>query len=721
MSKIRHRVNSLTLEHEKNRLHSHNFSHLDSFYDHVAKIYADKKQVSLGQIGLCDVQQLLSVILLQQKIMTNTRFYLKIFESDFSAVEHINLQLVMLNAQYQECEEQVQVNQDVDLGLNSGSCLDKQAAIKQLIDAKLVAIPGCQRLILNQGRCLIDLYLGDIHSSLSSTLAPVDSASYIQAWTHSSDQHSLNEQRLWQMAKLSSNTVLLASLNINQQQANLAKIAGFTLIQSLLANSFLNDYLLKYKATKKATSASAQLNHEISQQERQALRQAQANEFQHYPQLSAKKGTIAVIGGGIASTHLALSLAERNKTLRIFCQDEGFGQQASGNKQGAIYPLLTPDNGTLSQYFQQGLLFSRRRLTTLVDEGFSIANELCGVLHTGHDERSRGRINRIVSAQAWPKQIAHKVSAEEATSIAGIEIDKQGVFYPLGGWISPPQFTQAAFDKASKIADVNALFNCNIIRIEQSQGQWYLYQSSDSHSDNESNNGKDNSKKDNRENVIKHGPFRTLVLANGHGLTQFEQSKLLPATGFRGQVSHIPARNELAKLNTVLCAHGYLTPSNNQLHCTGASYVKDPEHLNYCPNEQLDNLKKMQHSFEDKAWVRDIDITGHSAKVGVRMVTRDHAPMLGCAPDTEVMLKNYQLHQHTKASIKFWRGNPAPIHDGLFILGGLGSRGITTGPLAAEALAAQLCGEIIPLDMATLALLNPNRMWMRKLIKGKAL
>ena len=129
----------------------------------------------------------------------------------------------------------------------------------------------------------------------------------------------------------------------------------------------------------------------------------------------------------------------------------------------------------------------------------------------------------------------------------------------------------------------------------------------------------------------------------------------------------------------------------------------------------------MQHSFENKAWVDDIDITGHSARVGVRMVTRDHAPMLGCAPDTDVMLENYQLHQHTKASIKFWKDNPAPIHHGLFILGGLGSRGITTGPLAAEALASQLCGEIIPLDMATLALLNPNRMWMRKLIKGKAL
>lgn len=694
----------MTQEREEKMVNSRICSHFDSFHEQIAKMYPDKKKLSLGQIGLCDVQQMLSVILLQQKSMADTRFYVKIFESDYSAVERINLQLVALQTQYQKsqaCQEPAHTDLGSDSDLEYGSCLDKQVAIKQLIDAKLVAIPGCQRLILNQGRCLIDLYLGDIHSSLSNTLAPADPAFYIHAWLHTSDQHSLDEQKIWQMAKLSSNAALLSSSNMSQQQVNLAKIAGF-LLENVLFES------LESEKTSPSPE-SAQLSDEISQQERRALRQAQANGFQHYPQLPAREGTIAVIGGGIASTHLTLSLAERNKSVRLFCQDEAFSQQASGNKQGAIYPLLTPDNGTLSQYFQQGLLFTRRRLTTLVDEGFNIANELCGVLHTGHDERSRGRIDRIISAQAWPKEIAHKVSAQEASKLASIDIDQEGVFYPLGGWISPPDFTQAAFDKASQIADVSALFNCNITRIEQSQGQWFLYQNADCHSANGSGN------------EVKHGPFSTLVLANGHGLTQFEQSKLLPATGFRGQVSHIPARNELAKLTTVLCSHGYLTPSNDQLHCTGASYVKDPEHLDYCPNEQLDNLKKMQHSFENKSWVDDIDITGHSARVGVRMVTRDHAPMLGCAPDTHVMLENYQLHQHTKASIKFWKDNPAPIHHGLFILGGLGSRGITTGPLAAEALASQLCGEIIPLDMATLALLNPNRMWMRKLIKGKAL
>ena len=673
----------MTEEREQKTVNSHKTSHFDCFIAQIVKNHPTKKNFSIGMIGLGDVETLISIILLQQKSMLDTRLYVKVFEADFLVIEQTNLDIkARLN---NLCDESTGSNLESDLE----SDLERLAALKQIAATELISIPGCQRLILNRGQCVIDLYLGDIQTSLSHTLAPASKDAFIDAWLHQSDSDSLDEPLLWKMAKFSSRLTPLFSSNMNAKQIRLARLTGFTLSEAHCST----------------LSSSDEVGNEIAAQERRALRQAQADTFLHYPQFPAKNGEIAVIGGGIASTHLALSLAERHKTVRLFCQDNGFSQQASGNKQGAIYPLLTPDNGTLSQYYQQGLLFSRRRLIALINEGYTIANQLCGVLHTGHDERSRGRLDRIISAQAWPKDIAHSVSANQASQLAGIEIDKDGVFYPLGGWISPPEFTQAAFDKAAQISDVSAQLNCNIVRIEQRESAWYLYQSPSEEGGNE----------------IEHGPFATLVLANGHGLTQFEQTKLLPATGFRGQVSHIPARNELAKLNTVLCSHGYLTPSNNQLHCTGASYVKDPKHLDYCPNEQLDNLKKMQHSYEGKSWVDDIDISGHSARVGVRMVTRDHAPMMGCAPDLDVILEQYQQHQHTKESITFWKGNPAPVHEGLFILGGLGSRGITSGPLAAEALAAQLCGEVLPLDMTTLAMLNPNRMLMRKLIKGKAL
>lgn len=53
------------------------------------------------------------------------------------------------------------------------------------------------------------------------------------------------------------------------------------------------------------------------------------------------------------------------------------------------------------------------------------------------------------------------------------------------------------------------------------------------------------------------------------------------------------------------------------------------------------------------------------------------------------------------------------------MLGALGSRGVCSAPLAAEILASQMNEEPLPLDRETLAALNPNRFWVRKLLKGK--
>ncbi len=66
----------------------------------------------------------------------------------------------------------------------------------------------------------------------------------------------------------------------------------------------------------------------------------------------------------------------------------------------------------------------------------------------------------------------------------------------------------------------------------------------------------------------------SVVLANGHHISQFFQTETLPVYPVGGQVSHIPTAPALGKLRQVLCYDGYLTPQNpsNGHHCIGASY-----------------------------------------------------------------------------------------------------------------------------------------------------
>jgi len=97
---------------------------------------------------------------------------------------------------------------------------------------------------------------------------------------------------------------------------------------------------------------------------------------------------------------------------------------------------------------------------------------------------------------------------------------------------------------------------------------------------------------------------------------------------------------------------------------------------------------------------------------------RDHIPMVGAVADYAVTLATYQdLPQQRQQGTEIIS---APVHPDLFMLGALGSRGLSSAPLAAEILASQIFAEPLPLDSETLAALNPNRLWVRKLLKGRA-
>ncbi|MEL4431561.1 FAD-dependent 5-carboxymethylaminomethyl-2-thiouridine(34) oxidoreductase MnmC [Shewanella mangrovisoli] len=640
----------------------------------------------MGQWGLGDGLELLSLLHhWQTQTQSNTRLLVKVFEPN--PINDYELKLLW----------------DQSQSLISTPHL--QPIANAILKAKPARIIGCQRLIFDDGRITVDLHFGDLHTSLTNL--PHSPAHPIQQWLvlpHLASQ--LSGKLVWQMARLSADDAQLIGANLAETVQQLAHSSGFSTLKVSL--DALN-------SNTSNTLQSQIITDEILLHERKLLRQ-QADTAQAFTPkpvaLATKAHPVAIVGGGLASANLMLSLAERGQSSILFCKDNELGQGASGNRQGAIYPLLTPENDELSRFFQQAFLFSRRRIEALSQASMMdtnaahhvtvISHDFCGVLQTGHDERSQQRLDKIIQSQDWPAEIAYAVDANKANEIAQVGIDKAGFFYPLGGWVCPFEYAKAAVDKASQLADVQCHFNTEITEIECDVNTWYL------HSQDQ-----------------RFGPFRQLVLANGAQLTQFSASERLQISPFRGQVSHVPAQFQLSQLATVLCANGYLTPSHQGLHCLGASYVKAAEHFDFCPQEQRENLGKMQESYPNQAWIDDIDISGNSARVGVRMVTRDHFPMMGCAPDVAEILARYELHQlnqqQAEQSKHYWQTTPAPILDGLYILGGLGSRGLSSGPLAAECLAAQLTGEPLPLDWPTLNKLNPNRMWLRKLLKGKAL
>ncbi|WP_394130113.1 FAD-dependent 5-carboxymethylaminomethyl-2-thiouridine(34) oxidoreductase MnmC [Shewanella maritima] len=604
------------------------------------------------------------------------------------------------------------------------------------LQAHIAPIHGCQRFHFRQLSLTIDIYQEDALTQLKSIS---NTTHGIKHWFYCLDSEStplLNQAIFWQLARLSHDD---AQLSVLSQQGILCSTSCLTKGENTEASSNNDDNspLLCAALTDEFAALNTLCTHvglpindvhndksgiycdPIAQAERVALRTQQASQSAHCPLPTSNKAhgdkstptDIAIIGGGIASAFLALSLAERGCKVTLYCKDEALAQGASGNKQGAIYPLLTPDNGPLSQFFQQAFLYSRRRIQALVDNGFNISHQFCGVLHTGFDQRSEQRLQKIIDGQQWPQAIAQPVNAKQASQLAGVAIDRSGLYYPNGGWVCPYELAQAAIEQAKQIADVTVVHHCHVTELTPHGNDWRLYTETEAQNQH------------NQPRMV--GQHQHVVIASGAQLNNFDQTQALPLSPFRGQVSHIPSQGELTQLQTVICANGYLTPQHNQQHCVGASYVKNPANIDFCPIEQQQNQQKMQHSFSELSWPQAIDTSDNKARVGVRMVCRDHFPMMGSCPDLSQIQQQYQRMLQSKAKPKtwatYWQTTPAPVHQGLSILGGFGSRGISSAPLTAECLAASLCGEIAPISLPTMAQLNPNRMWMRKLIKGKVI
>ncbi|MGL0446473.1 hypothetical protein O6V51_22800, partial [Salmonella enterica subsp. enterica] len=76
---------------------------------------------------------------------------------------------------------------------------------------------------------------------------------------------------------------------------------------------------------------------------------------------------------------------------------------------------------------------------------------------------------------------------------------------------------------------------------------------------------------------------------------------------------------------------GYLTPHNphNQQHCIGASYHRGDESTVWREEDQRQNRQRLLDCFPDAKWAIEVDVSGNSARCGVRCASRDHLPMVG--------------------------------------------------------------------------------------------
>ena len=533
-------------------------------------------------------------------------------------------------------------------------------------------IQGCYRFHFDETS--LDLWFGDVAENLPQLGDYMNSkidAWFLDGFAPSKNPDMWNEQLYQQMFRFT------------KLQGTFATFTAASAVRKGLENAGFN--IKKRKGFGKKREC-------LSGQKTQEKPTALSAPWFHSQPANLNKQDIAIIGGGIASLCTAISLVKRGAKITIYCEAEQTALNASGNKQGAFYPQLSDDNERNIRFYIHAFAYGHQFLQWAIQQQIEFEHEFCGVALCAYNEKAESKLNKIAELNL-PSDLYQSLSQSELSEKVGLPLPFGGAFIPQGAWLAPRQLVQHTFAFLEK-QGIQIKTLQKVTALSQTENGWQITTA---------------------EN--KTFCHEVVVLANGHKLTEFEQTQKLPLYPVRGQVSQIPTSEKLLKLKTVLCYDGYLTPVDQAKtsHCIGASHVRDNATREFSLTEQQENQQKIQQNIPEE-WTKEVDTSGNLARIGVRCSVRDLTPMMGAVPHFSAQQTQYQ-------NLFNLRRRKQPIeqaenYPNLYLIGALGSRGLTSAPFLGETLASLIYGEPLPMSEDLIHNLMPNRSWVRRWLKG---
>jgi len=405
----------------------------------------------------------------------------------------------------------------------------------------------------------------------------------------------------------------------------------------------------------------------------------------HLPQSQPTPQAVAVIGAGIAGASAARALAERGYRVSVFEQGAAPGSGASGNEQGILYAKMSPKPGPNGDYNLHALQFALRYYRAKCPD----AVHFHGLLQLAQSDREQQLQAQVANTLAHHRAdaLARAVSNSEAGEIAGVALPCGGLYFPAAGWLQPAQVC------ATLLQHDNIQLHCNskIDQLLENKTGWLLRAASGAtHS------------------------VDAVVVCAANDIRTFSQTAPLPLRPIRGQVSGAAAGERSRKLQTVLCGEGYITPAFNGRHSFGATFKLKDTDTALRAEEQRENLDTLAELLPDVA--ADFAAQHLSGRAAVRAATPDYLPLAGPVPDWDSLAQTYAgLRKNRKALI----AARAAYRPNLYVLGGMGSRGFTYAPLAAELVAAWISGEVLPVSAELAKALHPARFAIRDLGRNR--
>lgn len=390
---------------------------------------------------------------------------------------------------------------------------------------------------------------------------------------------------------------------------------------------------------------------------------------------------ITIIGGGIAGCSTAYSLAKRGYQVTIIERNQNIALEASGNPAGVIMPVLAREHDPLGQFS----LAAYKYITSLLQDNADscIKFDTCGVLQLDSIAENRKRKKNIVNELSDVyADIAARLTASQASSIAGVGIQQDAVYFQNGAWANPASLCEFFISQYSD--NIEVIYSSEVISLAYNNDSWQIYSAG---------------------SLLQE--VGVVIVASAKDMLEIEQTSWLPLQVIRGQLTYLSATEESKKLQSVVMHDGITIPAVNNMHVVGASFHinDDCTDLRVADEEEniTNNMLYLESSFSA------CKVTEQKGRVGFRTASPDRLPMVGRVADY-----NYIMNSGLRRKdVEHIAGQTEYYHANLYVNTAHGSRGITSAPYAAEILA-----DIISAENSSgklVSSLDPIRFIIRKL------
>jgi tRNA 5-methylaminomethyl-2-thiouridine biosynthesis bifunctional protein len=324
-------------------------------------------------------------------------------------------------------------------------------------------------------------------------------------------------------------------------------------------------------------------------------------------------------------------------------------------------------------------------LAELARLGPAVARQACGVLQLSVNERQVRQRDAVLRSGVLPPDMMRPVTRWEASELAGIPVDADALWFPQGGWIEPASFCRAL------LAGADVRTGVRVTTLHHDGRLWHAGEGL--------------------------GPADVVILANSLDTRAFTQSAWLPLSPRRGQISVVRTSERSASLRCVVSHDGYIIPARDDRHVIGATFDHIEDTIPAADQsadteDDLRNLAQLAARFPDLL-EPDSLIAGRAS---LRAMTTDHLPLAGPVPVLERFAEDFAGLRQGRLERTF---ENAVCHPGLWVIAGLGARGLVTAPLTGEFLAAQISGGSWPVGGQVAAALHPARFLVRDLKRAR--